>query len=1164
MRLKRVRIIGFKTFADKTEFGLEGDFTAVVGPNGCGKSNLVDAILWGLGEGNSRALRAGTNQDVIFNGSPKRKAVGYAEVTLIFDNEDGALPVDTSEVVISRRVTRGGDSDYSINKRNCRLRDIHELLADSGLGRSGYAIVGQKEIDAALAASPEDRRGWVDEAAGVQRYRARKVESQRRLNQARDHLSRTEDILIEIESQRGPLRLEAERALRYKQLAASLRDVEVGLLVRDAAESVREIKELELKLESGTRLALEESAKCEALESEAVRLRNELHRTEQEFDSLRETLQEAVTTHERVEANLRLAEQRLESLAEQETSLCEDTDSIEERILAARDEAARFEAEEAQAYAHLNELKTALAGADAEAKALRTHLDTVEKELAQAREFERERMKAEAQAAHQADRQRAIQRELNGIAATLPDLERAVSDGLESVTASQKRVDAVTATLKATEGEVELVRQSGRKDDAAVRDALGKKAALEGRIRGIQATIEQHEGLTQGSRAVLLAAEQGVLRGHYTPVGEAIDCDPELGLAIETALGGSLNDLIVDSDQDAKAAIEYLKSNRAGRATFQPIPFMRPFEPTPEFRRLVTERGVIGRASDLVRCEARVRPVIDSLLGRILIVDELDDALRFAKTSGWSRMVTLDGEVIHGSGAVTGGTTKNVAYGIVQRRADLAQLEHELAQTEKLVREHAKREAARSEQIQKLEQDLSGIRSELADLQTDVSDQTRFLRSIQDELESTVKQRDRLQKELAALNPGSHAQGVGRPVAEIEQERDDLLKRLAAKSGDSEQSAQRLQEAEQVWARAQLNRLGAERRYRQAEEDAQLRTNRLANIGPMRDRLGAEIASTLLELEKQQGEIAHLNRKVAELSGHKRALSDQLGQTYDAAKAARENTMALSSANQQSEIARTRHESRKATSLQRLLEEYGLSEGDALALDGTIEIPEDAVTLANRLRRDMRGMGEVNLGAINAYEQLTARFEELNHQFEDISEGIAQIETAIRELDELTRDRFITTFERVQEAFRNVFQAVFPDGEGELVLTDADHILDTGIDIDVRLPGKRKQPLPLLSGGERSLCAAAFLFALLRVKPSPLVILDEVDAPLDGRNVERFSALLQQFFGTTQFIVITHNPVTIESAPVWLGVTMNEPGVSTLVPAKLKDWKETVAGFASV
>jgi len=1044
------------------------------------------------------------------------------------------------------------------------LRDIHELLADSGLGRSGYAIVGQKEIDAALAASAEERRGWVDEAAGVQRYRARKIESQRRLAQANDHLSRVGDIISEIESQRGPLREEAERAHRYKQIAQSLREVEVGLLAREAAEAIREIGDLAAKIQTSSRLAVEEAARCESLDAEAARVRAELQVKETETESLREALQEAVTTLERSESNLKLAEQRLQSLTEQEGSLDEDAATIAERIRASEHEVAASLDEETASYERLKELKAALGGASAEAKALAAELDALEKELSEARRIEQDRLKAEAAAHQQASRRKDVERELSGIKSAIPDLEAAVQDAQTQVDEAKSVVDEIESRLATGLEQINAIQQSSRADDQAVRDALGKKAAIEGRIRGIESTISSLEGVAQGTRAVVEAAKSGILQAEYTPVSQAIECEPDVALAIETALGGSANDLIVEQDRDAKAAIEFLKSNRAGRATFQPIPLMRPSEPSSELRRLTSERGVLGRASELVTCPSRFRPVIDSLLGRVLIVEELDDALRLARTTGWSRMVTLDGEVVHGSGAVTGGTTKNTSYGMVQRRADLADLERELGEIVRLVQQQTGRADKRNAEIAKLEAELETAKVPLPAAKAEWNDQRQYLQTLNEELQVTLKQRDRLERELGTLNGVLGDIKAGRSVAELDGLRDSVLKALAGRNADAEQSEVRLREAEQAWSKAQGNRLSAERRLKQAQEDNDLRTNRMANIGPLRDRLGKEIELHEVRIEEMQAIIGDLNRDLSEKSALKRGLSDRLGQVYDEAKSARENASAISAANQNNEILRARAESRRANSLQRLFEEYGIGETEAVELSATVEIPEDAQTLTNRFRRELRAMGDVNLGAIDAFERLTVRYDELFGQQQDILEGIGQVEAAIVELDNLTRDRFLTTFTKVQAAFRTVFQTVFPGGEGDLMLTNQEQVLDSGVDIDVRLPGKRKQVLQLLSGGERSLCAAAFLFALLRVKPSPLVILDEVDAPLDGRNVERFSALLSDFIGETQFIVITHNPTTIESAPVWLGVTMNEPGVSTLVPAKLRDAKQFVSEFANV
>ena len=600
MRLKRIKLFGFKTFADKTEIDVEGDIIAVVGPNGCGKSNLVDAILWGLGEGNARHLRAGTGQDVIFSGSSKRKPVGYAEVTLLFDNEDGHLPIEASEVAITRRLTRAGDSDYSINRQSCRLRDIFDLLADSGLGRAGYAIVGQKEIDQALAASPEDRRAWVDEAAGVQRYRARKIDSLKRLASARGHLDRVRDILHEIDGQREPLREEAEIAKRYKAAVSSLREVESGLLIVEVARAVRDVERLEVAVNESMGLVRKETDRAEALEGKSKRVGDTVSELEREMDAIRGEQQAALTSVARAQSGIRLGQQRLENLTELERNLGEESDAAKGRVDEVRGELEALEAEEGSERTNLERVRAECSGAGEDAKALREQLSGAERELASGREADELRLKAEAERAHRQGRAREIARELAGIAEGLPEVERGVSEAKAALEEAEGLLTGLRAEAKQLDSDLHASRETEDQHAQQVRRWMAEKAALEGRARGIEATIETHEGLNHGARSVMEAVDSGQLKGEYIPVAQAIEVDKELAVAIETALGGSANDLIVPDEAAATVAIAHLKEHRQGRATFQPIPLMRPQEASAEFRRLLNERGVVGRASELV------------------------------------------------------------------------------------------------------------------------------------------------------------------------------------------------------------------------------------------------------------------------------------------------------------------------------------------------------------------------------------------------------------------------------------------------------------------------------------------------------------------------------------------------------------------------------------
>ncbi|MBX3111567.1 MAG: chromosome segregation protein SMC [Fimbriimonadaceae bacterium] len=1152
MKLKRVKIFGFKTFADKTDISLDGKIIAVVGPNGCGKSNIVDSILWGLGETNARQLRAQTSQEVIFSGSVRRKPLGYAEVSLTFDNEDGALPIETAEVQVSRKLNRAGESEYSINRRPCRLKDVADLLADSGLGRAGYAIVGQSEIDQALAASAGQRRAWIDEAAGVQRYRARRLESVRRLEGAKQHLARVHDVLNEIERQRAPLEAEAETARSYKAAVQSLRQVECGLLAREHAQLESEIAELEERLTGTHKLSLDASAEIEKAEAEAIAADELAQKLEQRLELLRESQTRASVNLANAQSALHVAQHRLESLDELEGTLGEESAHAAARLAQAREEWATAQSEAEAEAAAFAALQAELAGVDDEAQALSLSLAQADKALEEARRRHQERQKIEVELAHREDRVKHIKVELQGIVATLPDLEQAVAEAQAALDAQERFVAEAEALIKQAEATLAQSRREEEQEAARTRQLLAETATLDGRRRGLEATVLGHEGLAQGARAVMAAVAQGMLPDVYAPVGTVVEVDPDLALALDTALGNAVNDLVVPDDRAAKEAIQILKEGRLGRATFQPVNLMRPSTPSPELRRLLNERGVVGLASELVRCEARFRPVVDSLLGRVVVVEELDDALRLARTSGWSRMVTMDGEVVHGSGAVTGGTNVRHSTGMVQRKAELAELEHQLSALQSDVAKMDRAKARRAEARAVAEESAREARDLAASRAKEKEEAKSWWLNLRHELQATVRSQDKLNEELKQLQALEAELPAAEDIAAVESARDAVLRQLAAKSSDVETASERLAEAESRSAQSARRCQEAERRLQHLNEAEEHRARRTANLEPERERQREAIALAEAEVAKHSAHVDETRGQVVATVDQRTASLDEANRLRQKARDAQKAVDGLAETMHRAELSRARADSKRASVVQRLFEEYGVGPEEAAAAQ-TKELPEDAAALVARLRREIKDMGEVNLGAIEAFERLTERHDELRGQVDDIEGGMEELHGSVRELDRMTRERFMATFDKIRDAFGRTFTTVFGGGEATLELSETENILDSGVEISVTVPGKRRQRLELLSGGERALSALAFLFALLSVKPSPLVVLDEVDAPLDGRNVERYIQLMRDFGGDTQFILITHNPVTIEAADVWFGVTMQEPGVSTLVPFRVPE-----------
>jgi chromosome segregation protein len=1146
LKLKKLKIHGFKTFADKTELEINADLIAVVGPNGCGKSNIVDAIVWGLGEPNARQLRATNSQEIIFNGSSGRKPQAFAEVSLYFDNEDGALKVNTPEVIITRRVHRNGDSEYEINKQRCRLRDIFDLLADSGLGRSGYSIVGQKEIDAALAASAEDRRAWIDEAAGVQRYRAKRQESLRKLAQSDDHLSRVEDIVREIQSQREPLRQEAEIAQRYKVAVQELRSIEVGLMMREVSDAVRTIGQEDERIQSGRLKAAQEEEIAKRLELQAVELGDVIADLEREIDAVRELQQASLAARDRAEADIALVNQQLASFDELEQNLVEAKDAGQGRQeeLIADVATAREEAQTAEDLDR--KLGEELAGADAFTQALASRLQSLEGRLAKARELADALVRYEAEEKMRRARLKAVKAEVEGIEETLPELDQGITDAEAEVARLRKEISALDQKRKAFEGQATEKRKAEDALAHQIRDLLGQVARLDGKRRGIEATLEAHEGLSQGSRAVMAAAAEGILPKEYKPVGEAVSVDTEYAVAIDIALGASANDLIVPSESYAKEAIEWLKSNRLGRATFQPVSLMRPVAPAQDLLAVSRERGIVGRASELVECPSPFRPVIESLLGRVLIAETLDDALRLAKTRGWSRLVTLDGEVLHSSGAVTGGQSSRQGSGLVQRKSELDAVVLELETLQgNLHRLEVQKEKLAKHSVDPLTTEEQARYDELRE---ELRDADQWLSGLRAERVQTAKGTEKLNQELTLLQAALERPEEPEDTTAIAEQRDAALQEIASRSADSAAALDRRTDAQRNLEAARKRLADAERRLENEVGGDGHRTRRLQAIEQDRVKARESIARHTEARSAAEKSYTENGQRLQSIQEAKRARLEESFACTEQSKSARANAQSLADLVHRAEVERARADARRASALERLLEEYGLDQDDALAQAGSIEVPDDAPARVNALRREIKAMGEVNLGAIDAFQRLTERHDELQAQVDDVLRGKEELESTIRELDKITKDKFQTTFERVRDEFMVSFNKLFGGGEGKLMLTDPQNLLDSGVDVEVTIPGKKRQRLELLSGGERALAASAFLFALLKVKPSPLVVLDEVDAPLDGRNVERYNAALRELAGTTQFICITHNPLTIEQAPMWFGVTMQEPGVSTVVP----------------
>ena len=1161
MLLKRLQIKGFKSFAERVSVEFGAGVTAVVGPNGSGKSNIADAILWVLGEQNARTLRAESNTEVIFAGSAHRKPLGMAEVSLTVDNSDGTLPSGFSEVTVARRLYRSGDSEYLINGVACRLKDIVELFMDTGVGRASYAILTQSEVDAVLSARVEERRALFEEAAGIQKYRRRKREALQRLDNTESNLVRVHDILSELREQSEPLRAQAETALEYLALQNRLRAIETDSLWYQWLQATRQRDEASVRLAELTERAdsiQSELAACEALSSDASGRASSL---QGQMDALRERQQQMLSERERADARRQLAQQRIGA-----------ADDTRETL---QEERAQWLAQYRQLSEQAAATRQALQDTVAQRQEITRQRDRAAQQVKQARDLlnralQIESRRAQAAAAAQArihalerqsEEQQAdigrLQHEADQIATRHADAQREAAERLQAVQAAQQTLaEAKAASHAAEQALAEARRQSAARQDEHQR-VLQQLTGSEARLVALQEAEAAHEGLHSGVRAVLERYQQDALDGSCVLVADALKPLPGYVTAIEVALGGSAQDLIADSAQTAKAAIGWLKQHGRGRATFLPLDGLHPLAPPNDLHRAIDSGLALGFADSLVECAPEHDPVALHLLGRVLVARDYDAAAEICRRySGWTRVVTLEGELFQPGGAVTGGRMPGRAAGLVSRRAERQELEtavEQLRQDAKSAEsrlDEARRLAAaaesaardRASEWQRCEKDHVVAEREAHAANQRIEARQREVVAARTRVSRAEERHAQLIDELNRLRAASEGAPAAGDTPDVEALQTELESATQALQ-HVEVEAGRLREHESA-LRKELDSLTT--RAADAERQAQQRSTRLNELttGAATDRQA--LVTLAAELERLTTGLQQLESEINAVRGqHTLASAQARDAASRMAELGREQAK-LGEAVRQMQSQEQRAEMSRVQAATRLFEEYDVDVTDGPP-EGYAPPPREVSTEINRLRRELRAMGAVNTGAAEEYQRLMERLSFLERQQADLQQARIDVMAAITEIDNSTRGRFVETFERVQLEFDRLFRELFGGGRARLTLTAPDDILETGVDIEVELPGKRRQNLSLLSGGERSLTAAALLFAFLKVKPSPFCVLDEVDAALDGSNVDKFADMLRQFATRSQVIVVTHNAATMEHADVWYGVTMQEPGVSKVL-----------------
>ena len=1183
MYLKSLELQGFKSFPDKTVIRFGDDITAIVGPNGSGKSNISDAILWVMGEQSTKTLRGAKMEDVIFGGTAKRPQLGFAEATLTLDNRDRALAYDADEVVVTRRYYRSGDGEYYINRQSARLRDIHELLMDTGLGREGYSNIGQGRIDEILSLKSGDRREIFEEAAGISKYRHRKEETERQLERTEDNLLRIGDKVSELELQLEPLKAQSEKAKKYLEMKEELQGVEVAVWLDTLDKLSAAAKKAEEDYASASFVLQQAHDDLEGLYRQAEEMGETLREKDGHLESVRMKTTMFQSTHQqlegqmavlrgnvdnnnqniaRIEEEIRGQEDRsggIESQIDQTARRVEQIDrdllDIRQAIQASQQKLSEMTASAQGLNRQFLELRAResaltadIAGCEAEVRAIEENRQTARTRLAE----------LDGDLSAGADR-------LDQAGKNLEDCRRELEKAKEQVTASNNVIAGFS------------LRQENRRKtrDASAERLRELGAQLDGvsaKVRVFRAMERDYESYTKSVRMVMQEAQRGALRNVHGPVSRLIRTDNAYAVAIEIALGAAMQQIVVETEADGKAAISYLKRTGGGRATFLPLTAIRGKElQEPGVEK---SRGFVGVASDLVKSDPKYRNVVLNLLGRTVIAEDLDAAIAMAKEyRNRFRIVTLDGQVMNAGGSMTGGSVNRDA-GLLSRANELEKLTKEEAELQRQKTE----EEARLQEYQRLFDQVEFQLSAARDQLREAEDQVLRLQGQEKQFEvlyNAIREAEgsaRRERDALHTRDRADAERLAAQKAKIQVYEKELLgarQSLAGLEGTQSEAAQATDAitGHMTELRTKEAALSAEAGTAQSHME-DLKNLRSAMEGD-REKKQALMDAIRQENKRLSGEIAALEQRQKENDAEAETMETAYRELLkDRADTEAAKTRAEHDAQEKNkdilnmERACALLEQKKVTTsmeekqiIDKLWDSYGLTPGTAGEHRGEIE----NVTAGNRrigeLKRKIAALGTPNLGAIDEYERVNERYSYLAGQRDDVLTSKRELESIIRDITREMTSIFVEQFARIDHYFGQVFEEMFGGGKGQLILEDPENPLTCGIEIRVQPPGKQVKTITLLSGGEKAFVATALYFAILKVRPTPFCLLDEIDAALDDRNVDRFAGYLRNL-KKTQFIVITHRRGTMEAADVLYGVTMQEQGISKLLRLDLNQMEE--------
>ena len=1179
MYLKSLEVHGFKSFANKIVFDFHNGITGIVGPNGSGKSNVADAVRWVLGEQSAKQLRGASMQDVIFAGTENRKPLSYAYVAITLDNSDHQLPVDFEEVTVARRVYRSGESEYLINGNTCRLKEVSELFYDTGIGKEGYSIIGQGQIDRILNGRPEERRELFDEAAGIVKFKKRKVTAQKKLESERENLVRINDILSELERQVGPLERQSEKARTYLKKKEELKEYDVNMFLLESDRISVEKKEVEEKYQIADDEMKQVNTSYENIKAEYEKLGHDMEEMDQKINTLRENINQTSSTRQKLESQIQILNEQIHTAEMTDEHLQSRLDAIQKE----KDE--RLEAKKGydEQKAQLDEQ---LASIDERRKKAQEQLQRIQEELArcnsgmesgQSELIQLLQNKASIQAKQQKfdtmlEQCNIRKAELNKRLLDRKAQEEGLDSVLEEYTKDLEAVQQSIEELKNLEAELEKKNKDWKvkiiETNRGIDSTQTEYHKQQSRLESLRNIAERYDGYGNSIRKVM--EQKSEHKGLLGVVSDLIQVDKEYETAIETALGGNIQNIVTEDEETAKQMIAYLKKNRLGRATFLPLTSVSA-KANPKNEAALGETGVIGLANKLVKCDPKYDEIAAYLLGRVLVVDTIDHAIALAKKHHYSlHMVTLEGEYLSPGGSMTGGAFKN-SSNLLARNREIEELEIQVNQLK--------------DELKKLRERKDDIETAIALNADEVEENKEKLQGLlirkntaQMNVERAKQQRNESESVFEGLRKES--EGIKRQVEEIKQNKQQTLEELEFSKNrekEIEEESKKYQaiveeqtkeeaRASEILSGIQLEVASITKTIEFAQENIDRVEAELEKFDAERESLVENAAHAKEDALQKKKDIEEIQKTIDASSTTNSELDEELKRSKEIREKMSEDYKGFFK--KQEEISQRRNDLDKeifrlSNQREKLAEseelqtnymwtEYELTPHTALELQKDIYKDADALKkLIREVKDEIRKLGDVNVNAIEEYKDVSKRYGDLKTQHDDIVEAEATLVGIIEELDEGMRRQFSEKFAEIQREFDSSFKQLFGGGKGTLELVEEEDILECGIRIIAQPPGKKLQNMMQLSGGEKALTAIALLFAIQSLKPSPFCLLDEIEAALDDSNVSRYANYLNKLTQNTQFIVITHRRGTMTAADRLYGITMQEKGVSTLVSVNL-------------